>query len=92
MKKLARIVKIEVTGNHALEVWFDDGSHGVWRSSILNRKGPVAQPLHEPAFFAKCDIENGGLVWPNGWDASAEFVREEMERAGALHRGMAAAE
>jgi hypothetical protein len=92
MSRLARIVRAETAFDHALTVWFDDGALGVWRSAILDRHGPMALPLHDPAFFARCTAEDGGLVWPNGWDASADFVREEMRRSGSLVSAVAAAE
>ena len=59
---------------------------------VTDRKGPMAQPLHDASFFARVSIEHGALVWPNGWDASADFVQEEMRRAGTLEGKMAAAE
>jgi hypothetical protein len=52
----------------------------------------MAQPLHDASFFARVSIEDGALVWPNGWDASADFVQEEMRRAGTLKGKMVAAE
>jgi hypothetical protein len=52
----------------------------------------MALPLHDPSFFARASIEDGALVWPNGWDASADFVLAEIKAAGTLQPGMAAAE
>jgi Protein of unknown function (DUF2442) len=92
MRKFASITQVESSGPHSLRVWFDDGAHGSWQPEIMNRTGPMALPLHDPDFFARVYIEDGALVWPNGWDASADYVREEMRRTGTLTQGMAAAE
>jgi Protein of unknown function (DUF2442) len=92
MKKLAKIIRAEPAQSHALTVWFDDGAFGVWHSNIVSRQGPMALPLHDPRFFARVSIEDSALVWPNGWDASADYVREEMRLAGHLVSNLAAAE
>ncbi|CAN1503581.1 Protein of unknown function DUF2442 [Caulobacteraceae bacterium] len=92
MRKLAKITRAETCGPHRLEIWFEDGLHGVWQADFTDRKGPMAQPLHDASFFARVSIEDGALVWPNGWDASADFVQEEMRRAGTLKGKMVAAE
>ena len=92
MRKLAKITRAETCGPHRLEIWFEDGSHGVWQADFNDRKGPMAQPLHDASFFARVSIEDNALVWPNGWDASADFVQEEMRRAGTLKAKMIAAE
>ncbi|WP_395778607.1 DUF2442 domain-containing protein [Aquidulcibacter sp.] len=92
MRKLAKITRVETCGPHTLEIWFEDGSHGVWQADMTGRRGPMAQPLHDANFFARASIEDNALVWPNGWDASADFVQEEMRRAGTLKGKLAAAE
>jgi Protein of unknown function (DUF2442) len=92
MRKLAKIIRVEPAEDHTLAVWFADGAFGQWRSEIMSRTGPMALPLHDPNFFARVTLEDGALVWPNGWDASADFVREEMRKSGTLHENLAAAE
>ncbi len=92
MKKIAKIVRVEPIGPHILSVWFEDGGVGMWRSTICTRTGPMALPLHDPAFFARVSIEDGALVWPNGWDASANYIYEEMRLAGAFSASTVAAE
>lgn len=92
MRKLAKIIRVESKGTHRLAIWFEDGTHGVWQADFTERTGPMAVPLREADFFARVTIEDGALVWPNGWDASADFVQEEMRRAGTIEGKMAAAE
>jgi hypothetical protein len=92
MNNLAKIVSVEHHSDFTLSVCFDNGMRGLWHQDMRARKGPMALPLHDPAFFARASIEDGALVWPNGWDASAEYVREEMRRAGTLVSPLAAAE
>lgn len=92
MRKLEKITRAETFGPHRLEIWFEDGLYGVWQADFTDRKGPMAHPLHDASFFARVSIEDGALVWPSGWDASADFVQEEMRRAGTLKGKMVAAE
>jgi Protein of unknown function (DUF2442) len=91
MEKLAKIIKVESHSDFTLSVWFSDGLHGLWHEDMDACQGPMAAPLHDPSFFARATIEDGAVVWPNGWDACADYVQEEMRRAGTLVSPRAAA-
>ncbi|MFM1977312.1 MAG: hypothetical protein RL145_2158 [Pseudomonadota bacterium] len=92
MRTLAKIIRAEPAGGHALAITFADGRHGIWQADFTERNGPMIQPLRDASFFARVFIEDGALAWPNGWDASADYILEEMRQAGSLRGKLAAAE
>jgi hypothetical protein len=70
MKKIARIPKVtavEVRPPYGLRLTFDDG---VSREVDLSDElwGPMFEPLRDPGFFARVEVEHGTVVWPNGVD------------------------
>jgi hypothetical protein len=50
----------------------------------------MAEPLKDPAYFARVFIEDGALTWPNGYDRDPIALHDEMKEAGLLHRADAA--
>jgi hypothetical protein len=84
---LVKVKKLEIAGPHKLRLWFTDGSVGERDfSHELARGGPMAQPLREPAFFAKAFLDYGAPTWPNGYDMAPWALHDDMAREGALHQ------
>jgi hypothetical protein len=81
------VVGVRRLGGHMLEIQFSDGTVGVRDFSfLLDRTGPMVEPLRDPAYFARVFIDDGGLNWPNGYDWDPIALHSEMEAAGLLHR------
>ncbi|MBI5287961.1 MAG: DUF2442 domain-containing protein [Chloroflexi bacterium] len=54
---------------------FDDGMvHRINLESELY--GEVFEPLKDPGFFARVQIEGGTIAWPNGADLAPKFLYE----------------
>jgi hypothetical protein len=53
---------------------------------MVNERGPMLEPLRDPAYFQRVFLEFGAPTWPNGFDVAPEWLRCEMERAGELSR------
>jgi hypothetical protein len=86
------VVGIERLGDHKLEIEFSDGTAGTKDFSFLiERTGPMVEPLKDPVYFARVFIDDGALTWPNGYDWDPIALHDEMKQAGLLH-GAAAAE
>jgi len=83
---------IDVTGvrpldGFKLEIEFSDGTTGVRDFQFVTDKtGPMAEPLKDPAYFARVFIEDGALTWPNGYDWDPIALHDDMKRAGLLRR------
>ncbi len=74
---ILRIQRVEVVGPHRLRLVFNDATSGeIDPRSLMS--GPVFEPLHDPAFFAKAALDPvcGTVVWPNGADFAPEALRE----------------
>lgn len=80
---ILHILRAEVCGPHSLRVEFDGGTaKRVNLRPLLT--GPVFEPLHDPAYFARVTVDPacGTVVWPNGADLAPEALRdlpEELE-------------
>ncbi len=75
MGEIPRVVWVEVCGPHSLQLTFKDG---VTKQVNLRRflRGPVFQPLLDPAYFARVfvDHEAGTIAWPNEADFAPETL------------------
>jgi hypothetical protein len=85
MSELAEVVSVKVLGGYRLRFKFADGSHGEHDfSDLLKQRGPMAEPLKDPAYFARVRLEYGAPTWPNGYDMCADWVHMQLRDAGAL--------
>jgi hypothetical protein len=78
------VISAEVCGPYSLRLVFDDG---VRKQVNLRRllKGPVFQPLLDPAEFARVrvDAEAGTIVWPNQADVAPETLYLLPDESGS---------
>ena len=82
---MIKIAKVEWCGGYRLRVSFSDGTAGEHDfASLRGERGPMVEPLHDPAFFGKVFVEDGALVWPNGFDAAPGWLYREMRAKGEL--------
>lgn len=72
------VLRAQHLGAHRVRLCFDDGVVGdVDLQPFL--RGPVFQPLKDPAYFAGFGVKVT-LVWPNGADFAPEFLRDQIVR------------
>jgi len=70
-----------------LELEISDGTVGVRDfGSILQKSGPMVEPLKDPTYFAQVFIEEGALTWPNGYDWDPIALHDEMKRPAYCSR------
>ena len=88
---MIKVAKIKCLGGYRLRATFSDGMAGEYDfSATVGEGGPMAEPLRDPAFFARVFLEDGAPTWPNGFDAAPGWLRREIEASGALSRDVAA--
>jgi hypothetical protein len=73
------VVAARHLGAHRIWLRFADGAEGEIDLGP-DLTGPVFEPLHDLAFFARFDIDPTfhTLVWPNGADFAPEFLRQRL--------------
>jgi hypothetical protein len=88
---IIHVIGIRRLGGYRLEIEFSNGTVGARDFSFVGKKtGPMAEPLKDPAYFARVFIEDGALTWPNGYDWDPIALHDEMKEAGLLRRADAA--
>lgn len=92
MSELPQIVSVTSAGPFALDIRFANGASGIWKPDVGAWRGPMATPLRSADYFARAIVEQGGIAWPNGFDASPEAVWSDLKSAGALRPPTYAAE
>jgi hypothetical protein len=56
---------------------FSDGKEGIFDGRILlQRSGPLLEPLRDEAYFRRLFIDAGALCWPNGLELSPARLHE----------------
>jgi len=90
--ELVWVTEARYLGGYRVWLRFSDGAEGeidlegeLW--------GEVFEPLKDPAYFAQVrfDPEARTIVWPNGADLAPEFLRTNIQPAGASPAGGASA-
>ena len=68
-----------------LVVSFSDGSSGTFDAApMIGERGEGTEPLRDRRFFGSVELKNGVATWPNHFDISPGWLREEMEKRGEL--------
>jgi hypothetical protein len=81
---LPHVAAVRHLRDHTVWLRFADGLEGEAdvRGGLV---GPLFEPLHDPAYFARATVEHGALVWPNGADWAPESLRAlVLEAAGVV--------
>jgi len=68
-----------------LVVTFSDGASGTFDAApMIGERGEGTEPLRDRRFFGTVGLANGVPTWPNHFDLSPLWLREEMEKRGEL--------
>ncbi|MDB5612660.1 MAG: hypothetical protein JWQ22_313 [Devosia sp.] len=68
-----------------LVVTFSDGSYGTFDAApMIGERGEGTEPLRDRRYFGTVELKNGVPTWPNHFDVSPGWLREEMEKRGEL--------
>jgi hypothetical protein len=80
-----KVTSIRAIVPFKLVVTFSDLSSGTFDASqMIGERGEGVEPLRERRFFAQVELRNGVPTWPNHFDLSPQWLREEMEKRGEL--------
>jgi hypothetical protein len=76
-----RVIAVGYIGGYKLEITFSDGVKGIsdWSARLARAKtGGVFAPLKNPAYFAKVELWEGTIRWPNGADICPDVLYEQV--------------
>lgn len=75
---MERITYLEARHPHRLFARFDDGVEG--EDDMSGRlRGPMFEPLRDPAFFAQVKLSDyGAPLWPNGLDIAPDGLHARL--------------
>ncbi len=75
---MEKITQVKVLNDYRLEIFFNDGVHGV--VSLSDRLfGPVFEPLKNQELFGQARVDEFGVVtWPNGADLAPDALYESL--------------
>jgi hypothetical protein len=77
---LVHITHVEVIGDHAVRLTFEDGTVGEVSFDDSHWTG-VFEPLRDPRRFEKVSVGMGTIVWPeDGLDMAPEPLYQEARR------------
>jgi Protein of unknown function (DUF2442). len=80
-----KVTAIRTTVPFKLVVTFSDGTFGTFDAApMIGERGEGTEPLRERRFFGTVELKNGVPTWPNHFDISPHWLREEMEKRGEL--------
>jgi hypothetical protein len=76
---MIKLVRLTITGDDTLELVFSDGAAAHWSAAdLIARDTAMTRPLNDPAYFARAFIEGGALAWPDGFELSADGLRQRL--------------
>ncbi|MDB5621696.1 MAG: hypothetical protein JWR39_259 [Devosia sp.] len=87
---MSAVQRLKVTAIRAivpfkLVLTFSDGASGTFDAApMLSERGEGVEPLRDRRYFGRVELANGVPTWPNYFDLSPGWLREEMERRGEL--------
>jgi len=83
------VKSIRYLSGHTFHVVFDNGIEGDVDFSEYLNKGPVFEPLSDPAFIRRAAIEGGTIAWPNGADIAPERLYEKISGSSRTRKSPA---
>jgi hypothetical protein len=84
---MVKVVSIEWQGDFRLRFVFSDGTEGVHDlADLVREEGPMVEPLRDQGYFRRVFLGDSAPTWPNGFDLSPGWLRQEVEKAGGLTR------
>jgi hypothetical protein len=82
---LVDVVRMRTLDGWRLWLRFSDGREGVRDlSDLIERGGPMVEPLKSTEYFDRVFLEMGVPTWPNGFDLDPINLYLELREAGEL--------
>jgi len=74
---MIKLIEARYDRDFQVVLTFSDGKQGVFDArTLLQRKGPLLEPLRDQDYFRRLFIDAGALCWPNGLELSPARLDE----------------
>ena len=74
---MIKIIEVRYLGDFQIGLQFSSGFEGVFDGHLLlQRQGPLLEPLRSEDYFRRFFVDAGALCWPNGLELSPTRLRE----------------
>lgn len=81
MPYMVRVTEVRPLPQHRLEVWFDDGNHGIYDMTPYLDWG-VFTALRDEDLFNRVRISFGAPSWPGDLDVAPERIWTDCDPVG----------
>lgn len=79
---MIKIIAARYITDFRVALEFSDGACGEFDGrTLLQRNGPLLEPLRDENYFRRCFVDAGALCWPNGLELSPARLRESVKLA-----------
>lgn len=74
---MIKLIEARYQGDFQVALSFSDGKEGVFDGrALLQRSGPLLEPLRDESYFKRVFLDAGALCWPNGLELSPSRLYE----------------
>lgn len=74
---MIKVIEARCAGDFQVTLKFSDGKEGIFDGhALLQRNGPLLEPLRTESYFQRLFIDAGALCWPNGLELSPAMLHE----------------
>jgi hypothetical protein len=74
-----KVLSSRYQGNYQVLLNFSDGAEGIFDGhALLQRSGPLLEPLRDETYFRRLFINAGALCWPNGLELSPARLHDTI--------------
>ena len=77
---MIKLIEAHYQSDFKVALRFSDGKEGLFDGQdLLQRKGPLLEPLRSEEYFKRLFIDAGALCWPNGLELSPARLHESCQ-------------
>ena len=81
---MIKLVAARYAGDFRVTLEFSDGGVGEFDGrTLLQRTGPLLEPLRDETYFRRCFVDAGALCWPNGLELSPARLHDNTRLSKA---------
>ena len=77
---MIKLIETRYQSAFQVDLSFSGGKEGVFDgTTLLQRSGPLLEPLRDECYFKRAFIDAGALCWPNGLELSPASLYESCK-------------